>query len=44
MRKMRGERMRMNEEVPASHKEETRTVGEYREVSPPPLRSSRPSS
>jgi hypothetical protein len=32
MAKMRGERLRMNEEVKEAHKEETRTVGEYREV------------
>jgi len=30
MRKMKSERIRMNEEVPAQHREETRTVGEYR--------------
>ena len=33
MRKMKSERLRMNEEVPENHREETRTVGEYREVS-----------
>lgn len=32
MKKMRGERMRMAEEVKESHREETRGVGEYREV------------
>lgn len=32
MRKMKEERLRMREEVPESHHEETRTVGEYREV------------
>lgn len=32
MRRMKNERMRINEEVPTNHKEETRTVGEYREV------------
>ena len=31
-RKMKEERLRMREEVPESHHEETRTVGEYREV------------
>ncbi len=29
---MRGERMRMQDEVKESHREETRGVGEYREV------------
>jgi len=32
MRKMKNERLRMNEEVPVAHHEETRTFGEYREV------------
>lgn len=32
MSKMKSERLRINEEVPVSHREETRTVGEYREV------------
>jgi hypothetical protein len=32
MRKMKEERMRMDQEIPRSQKEETRTVGEYREV------------
>jgi hypothetical protein len=32
MRKMKEERLRMDIEVPRSQKEETRTVGEYREV------------
>jgi hypothetical protein len=44
MRKMKNERLRMNEEVPENHREETRTVGEYREVSMYPLRLSRLSS
>ena len=35
MRRMRDQRMQMEEEVPRQQKEETRTIGEYREVSRP---------